>query len=77
MRRMESHGSHGPSCSHAASAQWPGSVVGEAYPDSVLATISVGGTPTDIVVLPNGERIYIGNSISNHVTVVDVLSRSV
>lgn len=47
------------------------------YPDSVLATIAVGGDPTDIAVLPAGDFSYVGNELADYVTVVGTRSRSV
>jgi YVTN family beta-propeller protein len=47
------------------------------YPDTVLATIQVGGDPTDIAVLPNGEFAYVANQTAEYVTVVDVENREV
>jgi len=47
------------------------------YPDSVLATIPVGGDPTDIAVTPAGDRAYVGNELSDYVTVIDIPTRAV
>ncbi|MBM3315009.1 YncE family protein, partial [candidate division WOR-3 bacterium] len=47
------------------------------YPDTVIATIAVGGDPTDIAVLPGGEYIYVGNELEDYVTVVSVRRRAV
>jgi YVTN family beta-propeller protein len=47
------------------------------YPDTVVATIAVGGDPTDIAVLPNGRYAYVANQIAQYVTVVDVENRAV
>jgi len=47
------------------------------YPDTVIATIQVGGDPTDIAVLPNGEFAYVANQTAEYVTVVDVENREV
>jgi YVTN family beta-propeller protein len=46
------------------------------YPDTVVATIAVGGDPTDIAVLPGGEYIYVGNELEDCVTVVSVRKRA-
>ncbi len=35
--------------------------VGDVYPDSVVATVSVGDAPWDICALPSGEYLYVTN----------------
>jgi len=47
------------------------------YPDTVIATIPVGGDPTDIAVTPNGRLVYVANELANYVTAVDVRTRAV
>jgi len=47
------------------------------YPDSIIATIPIGGDPTDIAIVPDGSRAYVGNELAPYVTVVDVAARSV
>ena len=54
-----------------------GSQPGSEYPDTVIATIQVGGDPTDIAVLPNGEFAYVANQTAEYVTVVDLENREV
>ncbi len=47
------------------------------YPDSIIATIPVGGDPTDIAVTPAGDRAYVGNELADYVTVIDIQARAV
>ncbi len=47
------------------------------YPDTVIASIAVGGDPTDIAVLPNGRMAYVANQVAQYVTVVDMENRKV
>ena len=50
---------------------------GQDYPDSVIATIPVGGDPTNVTVLPDGEYVYVGSQMYDNVIVVRVADRSV
>ncbi len=47
------------------------------YPDTVIATIAVGGDPTSAVSLPSGDFLYVGNETDNRVTVVRLADRTV
>lgn len=47
------------------------------YPDSVVASISVGGDPTNVAFLPLGDYIYVANETDNRVTVVRMSDRTV
>ena len=61
----------------APSAACTLTVKSSSYPDSVLATIAVGGDPTDIAVLPDGRFAYVANQGAQYVTVVNLETRTV
>lgn len=47
------------------------------FPDQVVDVISVGDGPDGIAILPNGEYVYVVNSISNDVTVIQTSNNTV
>jgi len=55
---------------------WP-ETFQQGFPDSVVAQIPVGGDPTNVTALPNGDYLYVGNETVNYVTVVRLTDRTV
>jgi YVTN family beta-propeller protein len=47
------------------------------FPDTVIATIAVGGDPTDIAVRPDGKYLYVANELVPELTVVRARDRQV
>jgi len=54
-----------------------GTASAQGFPDSVVAHISVGGDPTNVAALPNGEYLYVGGETVDSVTVVRLTDRTV
>ncbi len=61
----------------SAQAQIRPETPGPGFPDSVVAHIFVGGDPTNVTALPNGEYLYVGNETVDYVTVVRLTDRTV
>lgn len=45
--------------------------------NTIVATIPVGSDPYDVVVAPNGQSVYVANSLSNTVSVIDAGTNTV
>jgi YVTN family beta-propeller protein len=46
------------------------------YPNTVMATIPVGGGPSDLALLPKGDFAYVANGAAQYVTAVNVEART-
>lgn len=55
----------------------PGQNPGAPYPDSVIAVITVGSSPRDICITPDGLYVYVANAGSNNISVIDTGSLQV
>jgi YVTN family beta-propeller protein len=54
-----------------------GAAHAQGFPDSVVAQILVGGDPTNVTALPDGNYLYVGNETVDYVTVVRLTDRTV
>ncbi len=45
--------------------------------NTVVATVSVGGSPLEVAITPDGTRVYVTNGNDNTVSVVDAASNTV